>query len=333
MKATFDKNYSEIISVENLLAAWQEFVVGKASKRDVQNFRLNLPDNILQLHVDLANKSYKHGGYTAFGISDPKPRRIHKASVRDRVLHHAVYRQLYPFFDRLFIAHSFSCRDGKGTHRAMDALKSFAYQVSVSHTKTCWVLKCDIKKFFASIDHGVLIKILEARIADENILWLLMEIISSFESIPSKGLPLGNLTSQLFCNVYMNEFDQFVKRELRSHWYIRYAADFVFLSESRKQLEEKIPLVSNFLGEKLKLSLHPNKVSIQSFASGVDFLGWIHFPNYRTLRTATKRRMIKQVKTSPKPQTLQSYLGMLQHGNAYDLSQEVLDEFLLLGNK
>jgi retron-type reverse transcriptase len=234
MKVTFDKNYGDIISPENLFAAWEEFVRGKRSKRDVQSFALHLSDNILQLHADLANFTYRHGGYTAFNISDPKPRSIHKASVRDRVLHHAVYRQLYPFFDRTFIAHSFSCRDGKGTHRAMDAFRSFANQASANHTKTCWVLKCDIRKFFASVDHGVLLRILGERIPDDGVRWLLENIVRSFSIDSSgKGLPLGNLTSQLFCNVYMNEFDQFVKHVLHAHRYIRYADDFVFLSEDR----------------------------------------------------------------------------------------------------
>lgn len=333
MKRQFVHNYNDIIGLENLFAAWQEFCVGKLQKKDVQIFARDLIDNIVQLHSDLANKSYQHGGYVAFGISDPKPRKIHKASVRDRVLHHAVYRKLYPFFDPLFIAHSFSCRGNKGTHRAMGAFNSFARRVSTNHTKSCWVLKCDIKKFFASIDHGVLLRILDENILDKDILWLLENIINSFSiNSPGKGLPLGNLTSQLFCNVYMNEFDQFVKHWLHARLYIRYADDFVFLSEDRAWIEKQIPAISNFLAQELKLRMHPDKVFIKSFASGVDFLGWIHFPHQRVLRSTTKRRMLKRVREHPNTQTLQSYLGMLGHGDAYKIEQEVLDIYGLFQN-
>lgn len=151
--------------------------------------------NLIALHHDLASGEYRHGGYEHFTINDSKPRDIHKASVRDRLLHHALYRKLYPFFDRTFIADSYSCRLGKGTHKAMDRFRTFAYLVSRNHTRTCWVLKCDIRKFFASIDQATLLRILQNRIQDERVVQLLKKIIISFSSTQSgKGLPLGNLT-------------------------------------------------------------------------------------------------------------------------------------------
>jgi RNA-directed DNA polymerase len=319
-------SYQEIISLENLFAAWQEFLPGKRNKRDVQEFGATLTDNILQLQAELANFSYVHGPYKAFNISDPKPRNIHKASVRDRVLHHAVYRRLYPFFDKTFIADSYSCRIGKGTHKALDRLKSFAFKISKNHTKTVWVLKCDIKKFFASIDHKILLKILENYIIDKNVLWLLRQIIESFYSqTESKGLPLGNLTSQLFCNVYMNEFDQFVKHKLQVRHYVRYADDFVFLSDSRQDLENLIFKIPEFLDRRLKLALHPAKVFIKTLASGVDFLGWVNFPHHRVLRTTTSRRMFKRVYQKPTNPTLQSYLGLISHGNSHKLKTRLLN--------
>ena len=139
-------------------------------------------DNIVELHTDLVKHTYRHGGYESFYITDPKRRHIHKASVRDRLLHHAVYRILYPFFDRTFIADSFSCRNEKGTHKAINRFKAFAYKVSNNYTATCWVLKCDIKKFFASIDHVILLNILGEYIPDKYIMWLLGNIIESFET-------------------------------------------------------------------------------------------------------------------------------------------------------
>jgi RNA-directed DNA polymerase len=176
---------------------------------------------------------------------------------------------------------------------------------------------------FASIDQEILLRILGKHISDRDTLWLLSEVIGSFKTAPGTGLPLGNLTSQLLVNVYMNEFDKYVKYELRRKYYVRYADDFVFLSESRTALEELIPVIANFLEEKLKLSLHPNKVYIKSWASGVDFLGWVSFPDHRVLRSATKRRMLKNIAGEPKEATIASYLGMLQHGNAKKLEDIV----------
>ncbi|HBR80124.1 TPA: hypothetical protein DEA21_00510 [Candidatus Uhrbacteria bacterium] len=257
-------SFDEIISLENLYLAWEEFIVGKRQKSDVREFCLALMDNILTLHADLASGQYKHGSYESFFINDPKRRHIHKAGVRDRLLHHAVYRLLYPFFDRTFIADSFSCRNEKGTHKAINRFRSFAYKVSENHTRTCWVLKGDIRKFFASIDHRILKNILIEYAPDEKILVLLSNIIDSYETEPSMavGLPLGNLTSQLFANVYLNRFDQFVKHRLKAKYYIRYADDFVILSENKKDLQELIKPLSDFLSSELKLILHPNKIFI-----------------------------------------------------------------------
>lgn len=317
--------YQHIISVENLLLAWQEFLVGKRQRKDVQVFQLHLMDNILELHRDLKQKTYIHGEYEAFNISDPKPRNIHKACVRDRLLHHAIYRQLYPFFDTKFIYHSYSCRKNKGTHKALAAYTKMARKVSKNHTKAAWVLKCDIKKFFASVDHQLLCGILEKHLQDNDVLWLLKQVIGSFAVAPGKGLPLGNLTSQLLVNVYMNEFDQFVKHELKAKHYIRYADDFVALSQDRECLLAGLAGMRQFLEEKLALELHPHKVSIETTTSGVDFLGWVHFPHHRVLRTVTKRRVLKGVigKEADSP-TVQSYLGLLKHGDTHKLVNKVL---------
>jgi len=202
-------------------------------------------DNIFLLHSELANQTYTHGEYKAFKINDPKPRDIHKASVRDRLLHHATYRILYPFFEKNFIADSYSCRLGKGTHRAVGRLREYCCKVSKNNSNVCWALKCDVKKFFASVDHGILIKILREYIPNEKIIWLLGQVINSF----SPGIPLGNLTSQLFANVYLNKLDQFVKHKLKGKYYIRYADDFVVLSENKNWLEKKSNQSENFFME------------------------------------------------------------------------------------
>lgn len=319
--------YESIISVENLLAAWREFVAGKRKKSDVQEFQHRLSDNIFVLHRELERGTYRHAAYHGFKISDPKPRDIHKASVRDRLLHHAIYRILYPFFDKIFIADSYSCRLDKGTHRAMRRFQSFVYKVSRNNTRTCWVLKCDIRKFFASIDHEILSATLKRNIQDPRILTLLEEIVNSFTSTGAgKGLPLGNLTSQLLVNIYMNVFDQFVKHRLKAQYYLRYADDFTVLSADKKELEALLPQIKVFLLTELKLDLHPTKVSISTVASGVDFLGWVHFPDHRVLRTASKRRMVRTLQEGRPPERVQSYRGMLGHGNARRLASAYLQK-------
>lgn len=326
MKIKLVHTYQDIISIENLLLAWEEFIIGKKSKPDVQEFSRYLMDRIVELHTELVNKTYIHGGYHAFYINDPKRRHIHKASVQDRLLHHAVYRILYPFFDRTFISDSYSCRKNKGVHKALNRFKEFGNKESKNHTRTCWVLKCDIKQFFASIDHDVLSGILKEYIPDENILWLFKNVIDSFETEGKNGagLPLGNLTSQLLTNIYMNRFDQWVKHCLKVSYYIRYADDFVFFSHNKKYLQEILPRIDTFLSQDLRLMLHPKKIGLKTLASGVDFLGWVHFTDHRVIRTVTKRRMFQRIKHNPTQETLQSFIGLLKHGNTKKIKENIV---------
>lgn len=329
MKTIFHNTYESLISIENLLLAWQDFIKGKRGKKDVQEFQLHLMDNILALHSDLVNHAYRHGGYHEFKIRDPKPRIIHKASVRDRLLHHAIYRKLYPFFDKTFVADSFSCRNKKGTYKALKRFLDFSHRVSKNNTQTCFVLKCDIRKFFHSIDQEILIQILDSRINGKQIVSLLAKIIGSFNSGKlGIGLPLGNLTSQLFCNIYLNEFDQFVKHGLRVKYYIRYADDFVIFSDNKAYLESLIYAISEFLQLNLKLSLHPDKVFIKTLSSGVDFLGWTHFFDHRVLRTTTKKKMFRRLKESNKSETLNSYFGLLKYGDTGKIREEIILKYL-----
>lgn len=322
----FVHKYEDIISLENLLYAWKEFLCGKRNKKDVQEFQYRLFDEIYRLHYELIEKIYKHGNYKSFNISDPKPRKIHKANVRDRLLHHAVYRQLYPYFDKKFISDSYSCRINKGTLRAVNRFRAFGNKVGKNNTRTVWVLKCDIRKFFASIDQNILIKILKSYIEDKDIVWLLKNIIYSFNlGDNGKGIPLGNLTSQLFANVYMNELDQFVKHKLKIKYYIRYTDDFVVINNNKNKLESVIPKLKHFLELRLKISLNPDKVFIKTLDSGVDFLGWIHFPRHRIIRITTKRKILRRViKNKADIQTTQSYLGLLRHGNTFKLKNRIL---------
>jgi len=320
----FIRKYRDIITIENLLATWSRFIRGKRKKRDVRNFELQLGDNLVLLYKELLEKTYKHDAYSSFNISDPKPRNIHKALVRDRVVHHLIYKELYWYFHERFIFDSYSCRKYKGTHKALNRFKLFAGKVSRNHTRSCYVLKCDIRKFFAHIDQEIMMKVLDRHIQDEGIKWLTRHVLKSFHTTTQGiGLPLGNLTSQLLVNIYMHEFDMYMKQELRVRYYIRYADDFVILSRNKQCLENLLQKIKFFLGNKLHLSLHPDKVFIQTYDSGVDFLGWTHFSHHRTIRTRTKRKILKTLKGYPRPETVNSYRGLLSHGDTYKVRKPV----------
>ncbi|MFZ2189510.1 MAG: reverse transcriptase/maturase family protein [Candidatus Magasanikiibacteriota bacterium] len=335
MKISLSHSYNDIIGLNNLFSAWEELVVGKSHKDDIEAFTLDLFDNIAKLHDDLVNRTYKHGGYYSFYINDPKRRHIHKADVRDRLLHHAIYRLLYPFFERTFISDSFSCRLGKGVYKAIENFEAKSYKISKNKNKTCWVLKCDIKKFFDSIDHKILLDILNDYIPDKDIMWLLEKVVDSYhnKSKHGVGLPLGNLTSQLFANVYLNVFDQWAKHKLKTRHYIRYADDFVVLAVDKKWLEDIIPQIRDVLLEKLNLTLHPTKISLKTYNSGVDFLGWNNFPDYKRLRNKTKQRMFKKITDRPLPEVYQSYLGLLGHGDTHHIQEDLQNVYWLLNEE
>lgn len=177
---TYDNVFEKIISPEALFYAWDEFKRGKRMKEDVLAFEKELESNIFGLHRDLKTKHYRHGPYSDFFIQDPKLRHIYKASVRDRVLHHAIFAALNPIFEPTYIAHSFSCRVGKGTHRGVEVLAQMLRTVSKNGTQPCYALKCDIRKFFDSIDYDILLGILEKRVFDHDTRWLMREVIGSY---------------------------------------------------------------------------------------------------------------------------------------------------------
>lgn len=335
--------FKKIISLENLFLAWNEFKKDKQQRQDVQQFEWRLEHNIFQLHRDLRYKRYRHGRYTSFYIHDPKQRLIHKAEVRDRVLHHTIFAVLNPIFEPMFIPYSFSCRIGKGTHTGVDVLERILRKMSGNGFRSCYALKCDIKKFFASVDHDILLHILNKRIKDNDAMWLLKEIIESFVSRESvfsrRGLPIGNLTSQLFANIYLNELDQFVKHRLKVKHYVRYTDDFIVVAEEKLYLENTIAPIRFFLTEKLALELHPKKIIIRKFHQGIDFLGYIVFSHHRLVRAKTRQRIFKKIKKRVKEyrngiiteqtlnQSLQSYIGVLSHANTYKLSQKLKNQF------
>lgn len=310
-----------------MFLAWKEFKKGKTGSQDIQEFALYLEDNIFQLHEKLKAKTYTHGKYIPFFVTDPKLRHIHKASVRDRLLHHAIFRILCPVFDRNFIYDSYSCRLEKGTHQAVDRLKRFITKLSHNNSQLVYALKCDIRKFFDSIDQDILVRLIYKKIENEDARWLIGQILISFSKTPGVGLPLGNVTSQLFANIYLNEFDQFVKHKLKAKFYLRYCDDFVILELNKEKLELLAREINNFLLENLKLSLHANKIIIRKHRQGIDFLGYVVLPYHRAIRTKTKRRIINKIiknREELSKHSLNSYLGVLSHCNGYELEKEII---------
>lgn len=342
-------NHLKFISIDNLFQAWAEFRKGKGKRKDVRVFERNLEDNLFSLYQNLRDKSYRHGGYKSFYVQDPKQRHIHKAEVKDRVIHHLLYKFLYWLFNPVFIYDSYSCRLGKGTHKGVDKLVKLLRKASKNNTRMVWALKCDIKKFFHTVDHGILTNLLQKRVKDKNILRLLTEVIDSFHSEfeRGKGIPLGNLTSQIFANIYLDELDQFVKHRLKAKYYLRYTNDFLILNPDREELFKYVDILKQFLKDNLQLELHPKKIIIRKHTQGIDFLGYIIFPYYRLPRTKTKRRMIKRLKMKIAElrtgriseesfiQTTQSYLGFLSHTNSYYLAQRIKNQvwFWLAGSR
>lgn len=330
-----DHIFRQIISLENLLKAWREFRRGKTNKKDVQQFEFFLEANLFKIHQDLKKKRYQPQPYQSFYICDPKSRHIHKASVRDRVIHQAVFRVLYPIFDKSFIADSYSCRFGKGTHRGVKKLENFVRKISRNFYQSVFALKIDVKKFFHHIDHQILFTVIQEKIKDQSALWLIKKIIESFESESSRGLPLGNVTSQLFANIYLDKLDQFIKHDLRENYYLRYCDDLIILSSDRNHCFKIIQLIRKFLLDKLKLEIHQDKLLIRKLSQGIDFLGYVVLPHYQLVRTNTKKRIFRKINNRLEEynsgatnqnsfnQTLQSYLGVLSHAKTYKLRQKI----------
>jgi retron-type reverse transcriptase len=281
--------YSAVCSFENLLAASLSARRRKRSRRDVEEFEFDLERNLHQLCTELRERKYEPGELQDFWIMEPKRRLISKSPYRDRVVHHALCRVIEPIFERTFIYDSYASRAGKGTHAAIRRYQEFS-------RRHRYVLKCDIRRFFPSIDHGLLMERVSRKIADRDVLWLIEKIVSnspSSERVPgffpgddlftqterARGLPVGNQTSQFLANVFLSSFDHFVKEELRRACYVRYVDDFVILGDSTTELRELMRKLEEFLWG-LRLWLHPQKRVISRVEDGIRFLGYRVFPDH-----------------------------------------------------
>ena len=292
--------FDQMVHIKNILNAWYEFRKGKRQRKDVQHFERYMENYIFQLQEELIDLRYQHGAYQHFYVFDPQKRYISKACVRDRLVHQMLYTTLSQVFDKKFFFHSFSCRLGKGTHAGVDQLHKAIRKVSRNGKQACFALKMDIQRFFDSVDHEILKEFLKKHIQDERLLQLTHIVIDSFRrqeaTARNVGLPLGNVTSQLFANVYLHALDYFVKHTLRQPYYLRYCDDFILIAHDKTQLTTLIEPIRTFLTQTLCLTLHPKKIILSNMHQGIDFLGYVVFPHHRLLRTRTKRRMKRRLK-------------------------------------
>lgn len=343
--------YKQIVDFENLFVAFRKALKGKTRSANVAEFARAQEVNLLQLQRDLMDKTYAPGGYRTFMIYEKKPRMISAAPFRDRVVHHALCNIVEPIFERSFIFESYANRKGKGTHRAVKRCQRFAQTNRLA-------LKCDIKKYFPSMDHEILKSVIRSKIKDADVLWLCDIIIDNsnpqqkvMDYFPGdslftpferrKGLPIGNQTSQFFANVYLNGFDHFVKENLRCKYYLRYVDDFVVLANTKQELWVVRDAISRYL-EQRRLKLHPDKVHVFPVTCGIPFLGYRIFPERiridasnvvrfrRRMKTLQRQYAHKQISFETIRLSIAGWLGHAVHADSYRLRQDLFRDLVFL---
>ena len=291
--------FEQVVSFENVLAAAREALRGKRWREPGASFYADLERQVVDLQAELSGEVYRPGEYHYFRIHEPKERLVAAAPFRDRVVHHAIVRVIQPIFERRFIEDSYASRPGKGTHAAMRRASQFTRRFD-------YALKCDVQKYFPSIDHGVLMSLVNRVIGDDRLLVLITKVLETHHDrvrqewssggdlfdvrLHKCGLPIGNLTSQFLANIYLDALDHFVKHELRVKGYLRYLDDFLLFGDDRRRLTEQGQRVKDKLAS-LHLCMHPDKYRLLHTRSGVDFVGFVVRRDGRIrVRAATARR-------------------------------------------
>ena len=355
-----------IIPLEDLFKAYYSCRKNKRNTINALVFELNLEEELIQLKEELESGRYAISSSIAFVVDKPVKREIFAANFRDRVVHHLVIQKMNAVFDKYFIYDSYACRKAKGTHFGIDRVDGFIRKCSKNYTQNCYVLKLDIKGFFMHINKTILYAKIETLFiskyngADKQLYLNLCKIIlfnepvnnaiikgklsnwdnlpkdkSLFAAKPDYGLPIGNLTSQVFANVYMSCFDHFIKHQLDIRYYGRYVDDFVLVHTNKAYLKSLIPIISKFLKTELHLKLHPKKIYLQHYSKGVSYIGGFIKPNRIYVSKRTKgnfheaihkqNKLIEYTSNASKAKKLlflssmNSYLGILKHFKSYKL--------------
>lgn len=304
--------FDSITSFGNLYAAYKAASRGRHSREDVLRHDLHAEKILFRLKWQLENGAWRHGPYRTFTVYDPKERLVSAAPFTDRIVHHAIHRVIEPIFDRAFIYDSYACRGGKGTHQAVLRLQHFL-RSAAGRFGQFYVLRVDIAKFFATIDHGILLALIAKKVYDRQTIGLLEEIIRSY----APGVPIGNLTSQLFANVYLNELDQFVKHGLRQRYYLRYMDDFLIIHPSKEHLHQARQEIEDFARSELALQLHPVKTNAHKFAGRERFVGYDAEPHVRRLSKPTVQRFMRRLNQTLQKQGEEAALESWRQFAAY----------------
>ena len=352
---TLKNVFEQVVDYENLYRAYLNARLCKRYRYEVLNFSAHLEDNLVKLQKELIDRTYTLGKYREFYIYEPKKRLIMAQPFKDRVVQWAIYQVLNPVFAQGYITDSYACIKERGTHKAVKRLHYWLRQVGKKPEKY-YFLKLDISKYFYRIDHDVLMGILKRKIRDDDMIFLLDKIVNSSETnfglppgkspgevkrsdrVSEKGMPVGNLSSQMFANLYLNELDQYCKRTLGIHFYVRYMDDVIILHQDKDQLHEWKRIIDTFLKEKLQLDLN-EKTCIRPITLGVEFCGYKIWNTHIKLRKSTALKMKRNLKKLQKEyaagevtveeakQTISSYLGILKHCDSYSLKRTIFGEY------
>jgi retron-type reverse transcriptase len=338
MPKTYNNLYADIVDFENLLRAYHCARKNKRYTFEVLEFNSNLEENLINIQNHLIWKSWQPGKYRCFIHHEPKKRFIQAPPFRDRVVHHALVQVIEPLFDKKFIHHSYACRGGKGTHAAVLYQQDCLRKANAKCDKA-YVLKADISKYFQSINHRALYKILQRTIRDKDTLRLCATIIRH-GGANGCGIPVGALTSQLFANVYLDQLDHYLKDRLGVEHYVRYMDDWVVMGPDKQYLHRVLAKAELFLGEGLKLTLNP-KTQIFPASHGVDFCGYRIWPTHLLPRKKNVKRTKKRFKRLADQYSkglislqdirpyVMSFLGYMRHCNSYKTRQSILGALVL----
>ncbi|MDY7095576.1 MAG: reverse transcriptase domain-containing protein [Acidobacteriota bacterium] len=341
--------YSQIHSWPSLLRAWRKARRGKRNLPAAASFELTAPESLLVLQAELAAKSYQPGPYHSFFIHDPKKRLISAACFRDRIVHHALVNLLEPIFERRFIIDSYANRKGRGNHAAIDRCQEFARRYR-------FVLQADVEQFFPAVDHQILLQTLERVVRDRDVIELCRQILDSGKRIHRdsyrmrffpgddlfavnrpRGLPIGNLTSQFWANVYLDPLDHFIKRRLRCGGYVRFVDDLLLFADDKRTLGRwRRELIAKAAG--LRLTLHETRCQTRPVTEGIPFLGFVVYPHHKRLKRrkgiAYRRRLKKllgayQLGRIGRIELRSSIRGWVNHaafGNTYGLRRRLFEQ-------
>ena len=344
MPKTARNLWSRVREWENLITATKEASRNKRYHSEVMRFNAGLEENLLRIRRLLQAGEWRPGPYREFEVFEPKRRVIHAPAFADRVLHHALVQVIGPYFERRFIEHSYACRVGKGTHAASERLSSMLRSAE-ARWGTVYVLKADVTKYFYSIDHDILLRIVARTIGDKEVLNLLRVLVKGADCIKgNRGLPLGALTSQLLANVYLDQLDHFIKDTLGVRYYVRYMDDFILLHGDKAELWRLLAEIRDFLACELHLTLN-NKTRVFPASHGVDFAGYRHFSGYKLPRKRNVRRAKKRfaglsrcyadgrVDIDTVRCCVASFVGYMKHCKGWKSAESTLNSLILVRNR